>query len=80
MGGNDTRFALCLDLAPYCQGGYVLNAILASMSQTQGTWQGKCPEVASMLAQDACKLSKVHIHHYSKPRTGRLVRVGYGNR
>jgi len=39
MGGNNTRFALCLDLAPYCQGGYMLNAILASISQTQGTWQ-----------------------------------------
>eukprot|EP00967_Tisochrysis_lutea_P055833 scaffold70372_cov18-Tisochrysis_lutea.AAC.1 len=39
MGGNNTRFALCLDLAPYCQGAYVLNAILASISQTQGTWQ-----------------------------------------
>ncbi|KAF5840017.1 hypothetical protein DUNSADRAFT_18051 [Dunaliella salina] len=33
------RFALCLDLAPYCKGGFLMNAVLASISQTQGTWQ-----------------------------------------
>uniref|UniRef100_A0A7S3R8N7 Guanylate cyclase domain-containing protein n=1 Tax=Dunaliella tertiolecta TaxID=3047 RepID=A0A7S3R8N7_DUNTE len=36
---NNLRFALCLDLAPYCKGAFLLNAVMASVSQTQGTWQ-----------------------------------------
>lgn len=33
------RYALCLDLAPRCKGGWLFNAIFASLSQARGTWQ-----------------------------------------